>query len=114
MACQKGIDNESPKRLVGGVGALAQLMQKPARRWRLRTSQGARRRLCRSKIRFTVRQIEFYSSQVERLGLPPLPVHKVDKASPHPLSRERYYLSCWRAAAVCDYSPTSCSIWSIA
>jgi anaerobic selenocysteine-containing dehydrogenase len=30
-------------------------------------------------------KIEFYSSQAERLGLPPLPVHKVDKASPYPL-----------------------------
>jgi anaerobic selenocysteine-containing dehydrogenase len=30
--------------------------------------------------------IEFYSSQAEKLGLPPLPVHKVDKASPYPLA----------------------------
>jgi anaerobic selenocysteine-containing dehydrogenase len=30
-------------------------------------------------------KIEFYSSQAERLGLPPMPVHKVDKASPYPL-----------------------------
>jgi anaerobic selenocysteine-containing dehydrogenase len=31
-------------------------------------------------------KIEFYSSQAERLGLPPLPVHKVDKGSPYPLA----------------------------
>jgi anaerobic selenocysteine-containing dehydrogenase len=31
-------------------------------------------------------KIEFYSSQAERLGLPPLPVHKVDKASRYPLA----------------------------
>lgn len=31
-------------------------------------------------------KIEFYSSQAERLGLPPLPVHKVDKTSPYPLA----------------------------
>jgi len=31
-------------------------------------------------------KIEFYSSQAERLGLPPLAVHKVDKTSPHPLA----------------------------
>jgi anaerobic selenocysteine-containing dehydrogenase len=31
-------------------------------------------------------KIEFYSSQAERLRLPPLPVHKVDKASPYPLA----------------------------
>jgi anaerobic selenocysteine-containing dehydrogenase len=31
-------------------------------------------------------KIEFYSSQSERLGLPPLPVHKVDKASAYPLA----------------------------
>jgi anaerobic selenocysteine-containing dehydrogenase len=31
-------------------------------------------------------KIEFYSSQAERLGLPPLPVHTVDKASPYPLA----------------------------
>jgi anaerobic selenocysteine-containing dehydrogenase len=30
--------------------------------------------------------IEFYSSQAERLGLPPLPVHKVDTVSPYPLA----------------------------
>jgi anaerobic selenocysteine-containing dehydrogenase len=31
-------------------------------------------------------KIEFYSSQAEGLGLPPLPVHKVDKGSPYPLA----------------------------
>jgi anaerobic selenocysteine-containing dehydrogenase len=31
-------------------------------------------------------KIEFYSSQAERLGLPPLPVHKVEKLSPYPLA----------------------------
>jgi anaerobic selenocysteine-containing dehydrogenase len=31
-------------------------------------------------------KIEFYSSQAERLGVPPLPVHKVDKASAYPLA----------------------------
>jgi anaerobic selenocysteine-containing dehydrogenase len=31
-------------------------------------------------------KIEFYSSQAERLGLPPLPVHNVEKGSPYPLS----------------------------
>jgi anaerobic selenocysteine-containing dehydrogenase len=31
-------------------------------------------------------KIEFHSSQAEKLGLPPLPVHKVDKASPYPLT----------------------------
>jgi anaerobic selenocysteine-containing dehydrogenase len=31
-------------------------------------------------------KIEFYSSQAERLELPPLPVHTVDKASPYPLA----------------------------
>ena len=31
-------------------------------------------------------KIEFYSSQAEGLGLPPLPVHKVDKTSPYPLA----------------------------
>jgi anaerobic selenocysteine-containing dehydrogenase len=31
-------------------------------------------------------KIEFYSSQAERLGLPPLPVHNVNKTSPYPLS----------------------------
>jgi anaerobic selenocysteine-containing dehydrogenase len=31
-------------------------------------------------------KIEFYSSQAERHGLPPLPVHEVDKASPYPLA----------------------------
>ena len=31
-------------------------------------------------------KIEFYSSQAVRLGLPPLPVHKVDKGSPYPLA----------------------------
>jgi anaerobic selenocysteine-containing dehydrogenase len=31
-------------------------------------------------------KIEFYSSQAERLGLPPLPVHKIDKRSPYPLA----------------------------
>jgi hypothetical protein len=30
-------------------------------------------------------KIEFYSSQADKLGLPPLPVHKVDKGSPYPL-----------------------------
>jgi hypothetical protein len=30
-------------------------------------------------------KIEFYSSQAERLGLPSLPVHNVDKPSPYPL-----------------------------
>jgi anaerobic selenocysteine-containing dehydrogenase len=30
-------------------------------------------------------KIEFHSSQAERLGLPPLPVHKVEKAPPYPL-----------------------------
>jgi anaerobic selenocysteine-containing dehydrogenase len=29
---------------------------------------------------------EFYSSQAEKLGLPPLPVHNVDKTSPYPLA----------------------------
>src|SRR5262249_24415755 len=40
----------------------------------------ARHRLCRSKIRLAVRQGRIL------LGLPPLPVHKVDKASPYPLA----------------------------
>jgi anaerobic selenocysteine-containing dehydrogenase len=31
-------------------------------------------------------KIEFYSSQAGKLGLPPLPVHNVDKASPYPLA----------------------------
>jgi anaerobic selenocysteine-containing dehydrogenase len=31
-------------------------------------------------------KIEFYSSQAERLGLPPLPMHKVDQGSPYPLA----------------------------
>jgi hypothetical protein len=31
-------------------------------------------------------KIEFYSSQAERLGLPPLPVHRVDKVSNYPLA----------------------------
>jgi anaerobic selenocysteine-containing dehydrogenase len=31
-------------------------------------------------------KVEFYASQAERLGLPPLPVHKVDKASRYPLA----------------------------
>jgi anaerobic selenocysteine-containing dehydrogenase len=31
-------------------------------------------------------KIEFYSSQAEKLGLSPLPVHKVDKSSPYPLT----------------------------
>jgi len=31
-------------------------------------------------------KIEFYSSQAARLGLPPLPVHKVDQSSPYPLA----------------------------
>jgi anaerobic selenocysteine-containing dehydrogenase len=31
-------------------------------------------------------KIEFYSSQAESLGLPPLPVHKVDKSSSYPLA----------------------------
>jgi anaerobic selenocysteine-containing dehydrogenase len=31
-------------------------------------------------------KIEFYSSQAERLGLPPLPVHQVEKASQYPLA----------------------------
>ncbi|HTG74735.1 MAG TPA: molybdopterin-dependent oxidoreductase [Terriglobia bacterium] len=31
-------------------------------------------------------KIEFYSPQAERLGLPPLPVHKVDQGSPYPLA----------------------------
>jgi anaerobic selenocysteine-containing dehydrogenase len=31
-------------------------------------------------------KVEFYSSRAERLGLPPLPVHKVDKTSPYPLA----------------------------
>jgi len=32
------------------------------------------------------RKIEFYSSQAGKLGLPPLPVHKVDKGSQYPLA----------------------------
>src|SRR5262249_30513835 len=32
------------------------------------------------------RKIEFYSSQADKLGLPPLPVHKVEKSSPYPLA----------------------------
>jgi anaerobic selenocysteine-containing dehydrogenase len=32
------------------------------------------------------RKIEFYSSQAEKLGFPPLPVHKVDKGSEYPLA----------------------------
>jgi anaerobic selenocysteine-containing dehydrogenase len=31
-------------------------------------------------------KIEFYSSQAEGLGLPPLPVHNADKGSPYPLA----------------------------
>lgn len=31
-------------------------------------------------------KIEFYSPRAERLGLPPLPMHKVDKGSPYPLA----------------------------
>jgi len=31
-------------------------------------------------------KIEFYSSQAEKLGLPPLPVHTVDKGSLYPLA----------------------------
>src|SRR5262245_24875556 len=31
-------------------------------------------------------KIEFYSSQAEKLGLPPLPMHKVDKGSLYPLA----------------------------
>jgi len=31
-------------------------------------------------------KIEFYSSQADKLGLPPLPVHKVDKGSQYPLA----------------------------
>ena len=31
-------------------------------------------------------KIEFYSPQAEKLGLPPLPVHMVDKTSPYPLA----------------------------
>jgi anaerobic selenocysteine-containing dehydrogenase len=31
-------------------------------------------------------KIEFYSSQAGKLGLPPLPVHKVDKSSPYPVA----------------------------
>ena len=31
-------------------------------------------------------KIEFYSSQADKLGLPPLPVHKVDKGSPYSLA----------------------------
>jgi anaerobic selenocysteine-containing dehydrogenase len=31
-------------------------------------------------------KIEFYSSQGDKLGLPPLPVHKVDEGSPYPLA----------------------------
>jgi anaerobic selenocysteine-containing dehydrogenase len=31
-------------------------------------------------------KIEFYSSQAARLGLPPLPVHKVEQSSPYPLA----------------------------
>ena len=31
-------------------------------------------------------KVEFYSSQAERLGLPTLPVHKMDKATPYPLA----------------------------
>ena len=34
---------------------------------------------CRGKI-------EFYSAQADRLGLPPLPLHKVDKSSQYPLA----------------------------
>jgi hypothetical protein len=30
--------------------------------------------------------IEFYSSQADKLGLPPLPVYKVDKGFPYPLA----------------------------
>jgi len=30
-------------------------------------------------------KVEFYSSQAERRGLPPLPVHDAEKASPYPL-----------------------------
>src|SRR5215475_14460872 len=35
------------------------------------------------------RKIEFYSSQVAILGLPPLPVHNVEKASSYPLAWTR-------------------------
>jgi anaerobic selenocysteine-containing dehydrogenase len=31
-------------------------------------------------------KIEFYSSQADKLGLPPLPVHKADQGSPYPLA----------------------------
>src|SRR5215471_12621321 len=31
-------------------------------------------------------RVEFYSSQAEKLGLPPLPMHKSDKVSPYPLA----------------------------
>src|SRR5499427_8664116 len=31
-------------------------------------------------------KIEFYSAQAGKLGLPPLPMHKVDKGSPYPLA----------------------------
>jgi hypothetical protein len=32
------------------------------------------------------RKIEFYSPLADKLGLPPMPVHKVDKGSPYPLA----------------------------
>jgi anaerobic selenocysteine-containing dehydrogenase len=31
-------------------------------------------------------KIEFYSSQADKLGLPPLPAHKADQSSPYPLA----------------------------
>jgi hypothetical protein len=31
-------------------------------------------------------KVEFYSSQTEKLGLSPLPVHKADQSSPYPLA----------------------------
>ena len=66
------------------------IIRQPAtRRWQLYAPPVA---CCRYHVAYADRKfdssgkIEFYSSQADKLGLPPLPVHKVDKDSPYPLA----------------------------